>query len=222
MTDQKQHKTFFLGQFDQFISTGAHLRNAARGRLRFLQIHGLNRINHHHRGIGFFQSGDDVFDIGGRSQIDRRVFKFQPFGADFDLIGGFFAGNVITFGTFGQIGNTGANLQQQSRFADAGIAADQNDRPRNQTAAADTVKFHDVGMQAPQNLRCAAQRDKIKQIAFFLGIKIRKTFAADLFFNNGIPFAAGIAFPLPFRINGAAILTCVFGSAFFCHSKPPL
>ena len=50
-------------------------------------------------------------------------------------------------------------------------------------------------MQAPQNLRCAAQRDKIKQIAFFLGIKIRKTFAADLFFNNGIPFAAGIAFP---------------------------
>lgn len=156
MTDEKQHETFLFGQFDQFIGTGAHLRNAAGGRFRLFQIHGLDRIYYHDRCSGLFQRGDDVFDVGGRGQIDRRRFQPQPAGADFDLIGRLFARNVVAFRPFGQVGDAGTDLQQQSRFADTGIAADQNDRTGHQPAAANAVKLADVGMQTLKHLRRTA------------------------------------------------------------------
>ena len=73
------------------------------------QIHGLDRIYYHDRCSGLFQRGDDVFDVGGRGQIDRRRFQPQPAGADFDLIGRLFARNVVAFRPFGQVGDAGTD-----------------------------------------------------------------------------------------------------------------
>lgn len=86
-----------------------------------------------------FKRGDDIFHIGGTGQFDRRLFQLQAFGADTHLINRFLSRNIVAFGMGRQIGNAGTGLKQQSRFADAGVAADQNGRTGNQPAAANTV-----------------------------------------------------------------------------------
>ena len=136
------------------IETGERADGRSSTEIRPLYIKAgyLPRVH----GSGLFQRGDDVFDVGGRGQIDRRRFQPQPAGADFDLIGRLFARNVVAFRPFGQVGDAGTDLQQQSRFADTGIAADQNDRTGHQPAAANAVKLADVGMQTLKHLRRTA------------------------------------------------------------------
>ena len=75
MSDQKQRKSFFLGQFYQLISAGAHLGDRAGGRFDFFEIHGLNGVDNNYRGRRFFQRGDNIFNFGGAGQIYRRLFK---------------------------------------------------------------------------------------------------------------------------------------------------
>ena len=54
------------------------------------------------------------------------------------MLGGFFTGNVQYFAALRHFGD---GLQQQRGFADAGVAAEQDDRAINQTAAQYTVKL---------------------------------------------------------------------------------
>ena len=90
-----------------------------------------------------FQRGENIFDIGGGAQRQRRIGQVHARGAHAHLRHRFFAGDIdgmaAAFGIFAQ------RLKDEGGFADAGIAADQQRRARHQPAAGDAVEFGDAG-----------------------------------------------------------------------------
>ncbi len=70
----------------------------------------------------------------------------QPLGAQAHLRRGFLAGEID--GAPARRGEGGGHLQQQRRFADAGLAADQQCRARNDAAAGDAVELGEPGRHA--------------------------------------------------------------------------
>ena len=87
-------------------------------------------------------------------------------------------------------------LDQQRRFADAGIAAHQQHRAAHEAAAGDAVEFGDAGGQAGRVMGFAGQRLEREQAAF-----ARRPAGAGgalgAFLGQRVPFAAGLAFALP-------------------------
>ena len=79
----------------------------------------------------FRQRRDDVLDRGFRGKLHRRVGKAEPLGAQPHLRHRLFARNIHR-AMAGPRHQRGC-LRQQRRFADAGIAADQQHRARGQT-----------------------------------------------------------------------------------------
>ena len=99
------------------------------------------------RGTGAFrQRRDDVLDRGFRGELHRRVGKAKTLGAQPHLRHRLFAGYVdrAMAGPRHQAGG----LRQQRRFADAGIAADQQHRAADKTAAGDAIELGHPGGQA--------------------------------------------------------------------------
>ncbi len=77
-------------------------------------------------------------DVDFRQQPQPVPRQLQPLGAQADLLGRFFAGDVqgaVADGQFGQ------HLQQQGRFADARIATDQGHGTIDQPAAQDPIQL---------------------------------------------------------------------------------
>ena len=72
------------------------------------------------RRLAFGQRGDDVLDRGLGGELDRRIAEAQPLGAQPHLRHGLFAGDVD--GAVAGAGKRRRRLDQQRRFADAGIA----------------------------------------------------------------------------------------------------
>jgi len=93
--------------------------------------------------VAFGQGGDDVLDRGLGSEFDRRVGQAEAFSAQPHLGGSFFTGDVD--GAVAGAGERGASLDQQGRFADAGIAGHQDHRAAHETAAGDAVEFIQAG-----------------------------------------------------------------------------
>ena len=81
-----------------------------------------------------------------RRQTHRRGPQTHPRGAGADLVHRLFAGNVDAVRPPG--GGGGDHLQQQGRFADARIAAEQDGRSGRDTAATDPVELHEAGKNA--------------------------------------------------------------------------
>ena len=124
----------------------------------------------------------------------------------------FLAGNVETGEPF--LADRGEGLQQQRRFADAGIAADEDHRAGHQAAAEDAVELADARLHA----------------AFFGGIDLADGggffFAAEaqlaagagrffkMFFGISIPLIAVGTFAEPLGRLVAAILAGVDGLSF--------
>ena len=88
------------------------------------------------------QRRDDILDRGFRSDLDGGVGETKPFGAQPHLGHGFLAGNID--GAVPGAGEGGRDLQQQRRFADAGIAAEEQHRAAHQAAAGHPVEFGDA------------------------------------------------------------------------------
>ena len=81
--------------------------------------------------LPFRQRGDDVLDRGLRRELDRRIAQAQPLGAQPHLGHRFFAGDVDR--AVAGPRQRGGRLDQQSRFADAGVAADQQHRAAHES-----------------------------------------------------------------------------------------
>ena len=148
-----------LGQPDQLEAGGAHLRHGAGGAVDRVQPHGLDRIDHHQRGVaGRFQAGGDVAQVDRGGEFQRRVVHAQAAGAQAHLLDGFLAGDVEH--PPAGAGEAGGGLQQQGGLADAGIAADQHGRGRHQAAAQHAVQFGDAGRAARRRFGAAGQADE--------------------------------------------------------------
>ena len=89
--------------------------------------------------------------------------KAEPLGAQPHLRHRFLAGDIDR--AMAGARQRGGGLDQQRRFADAGIARHQQHRAAHEAAAGDAVEFGDAGRQARGVMRLAGQRLEREQAA---------------------------------------------------------
>ena len=223
MADEDQCRAAGLGVADQALGRAAHLRDRAGRGLHALGPHGLDRIDHHQpRRHTLRQGGDDVLDARFRGQFDGCAGEPEALGPQPHLAGGLFAGNVDD--PVAPAGQCGAGLHQQCRLADAGVAADQDHRSLDETAACHPVELGDAGGDArrlviapgqPLQPEHPAARPPRPDRPPASGQRCRNRFLGD-----GVPAAAGIAATLPAAVGGAAGLAYISGSALG-HPQAP-
>ena len=131
------------------------------------------------------------------------VAQAEPLGAQAYLRHRFFTGDVDR--AMAGAGQRRGGLDQQGRFADAGIAAHQQDGAAHKAAAGDAVEFGDAGGQARGVMRVAGERLERKQAAF-AGLTARPGGPLGAFLAQRVPLAASLAFALPAAEGGAAVL----------------
>ncbi len=146
MTDQHHRGAACVWRTGQLVRGGADLADRPGRAFDVVGPHGLDRIDDREVGFLGFQRGQDVAQVGLGRQFHRGVGQPQPLRAHPHLRAGLLARDVEA-GQAGA-GEAGGGLQQQGRFADAGIAADQNGAGGHQTAAQHPVKFRDAGAGA--------------------------------------------------------------------------
>src|SRR5262249_30709981 len=112
------------------------------------------------------------------------------------------------------LGEGGRDLDQQRRFADAGITAEEEHRAADEPAAGDAVELGDAASESRCVVRRAGERLEREQAAL-----ARRTpghlrpRGRGAFLGDGVPFATGVALALPAAINGAAVLADEAGVA---------
>ena len=99
---------------------------------------------------------DDVLDRGFGRELDRRLGEAEALGAQPHLRDRLLAGDVDH--AVAGLRERGGRLDQQRRFADAGIAADQQHRAAHEAAAGDAVELGHAGGKARRVLRLAGER----------------------------------------------------------------
>ena len=103
-------------------------------------------------GLIFSGLGDDFLDAGRAQQLQASRRQAEALGAQADLLRRFLAGHVERAALLAELGQA---LQQDGRFADAGIAAQQDHRAFDQAATEHAVEFVDT---AARNARVSAGR----------------------------------------------------------------
>ena len=88
------------------------------------------------------ERGDDVLDRRLCGKLDGCLGKPQAFCAQPHLRDRLFAGNID--GTLTAARISGCDLDQKGRFADAGVAAEQQHRATDQPAAGHAIKLGDA------------------------------------------------------------------------------
>src|SRR5262249_26271717 len=121
-------------------------------------------------------------------------------------------------------GQRGRDLDQQRRFADAGIAAEEQHRTAHEAAAGDAIEFGEPRGEPRSVAPRAGERLERKQPP-----PARRTaghlWARAILLGNGVPFATGLAFALPAAVGRTAVLAdevCFATShgADIAHSVP--
>ena len=126
---------------DQLHCRLLDLRDRARRRGDLIVVDRLDRINDHDLRAVQVDFGDDFVYIGLRQNGQAAVIDAETSGAQLDLRGRFFAGDIQNPAV--RVDKL-ADLQQQRRFADARLARKQHDRAFDQTAAEYAVEFTDA------------------------------------------------------------------------------
>src|SRR5438128_5390994 len=98
-------------------------------------------------------------------------------------------------------------LRQQRRLADAGVAADQQHRAPDKTAAGDAIKLGHSGRKARGLVALAGQCFQRELTALASGAdRGRHRGRAGVLFDQRVPLAAGFALALPTVMRRAAVL----------------
>ena len=135
----------------------------------------------------------------------------EPLGAQPHLRDRFLAGDID--GAVAGAGERGGGLDQQRRFADAGIAADQQHRAAHEAAAGDAVEFGDAGGQARGVMRLAGSGSSANTRPLRAARPGTARSAAAPSSDDRVPLAAGVAFALPAAVDRAAVLADEGGRA---------
>ena len=98
-----------------------------------------------------FERRQDMRQARFAGERDRRIRQAEALGAQAHLRRRFLAGEID--GAPAGASQRRRELQQQRRFADAGLAADEQRRARHDAAAGDAVQFADAGREARRLLR---------------------------------------------------------------------
>ena len=205
MADQNDGGAGTLGKTDERLRRAAHLRDRAGRGFDRVGPHGLDRVDDDQaRRLALAQRGDDVLDRGFGRKLDRRFRQPEAFRAQPHLRDRFFARNVD--GAVSGLRQRGRGLDQQRRFADAGIARHQQHRAAHEAAAGDAVEFGHAGRETGRLVRFARERLERKHAAFPRRAAGDRPVGGGAFLGDRVPLAAGVALALPAPIGGAAVL----------------
>ena len=131
VTDKNNRYSGWFGITDNFLRRSTHLRHSTRRAINIVNKHRLNRINNYQlRRIHLvLNTGHNFTHIRTGRQLHRRIGQPQTLRAHTHLIDRLFAGDIqATLALFCQRTD---NLQQQGRFPDPRIAANQRGRARH-------------------------------------------------------------------------------------------
>ena len=152
------------------------------------------------------QGRDNVFDFGFGGEFNSRRAETQTLAAQTHLIDRLFAGDIDDAAPL--LRESGADLNEQRRFADAGLTAEQQHRSRHKAAAGHAVEFRDAAGEPRHRFRFRIEIGEREDAAFGAADRrLRADARGEPFFSERIPRAAGIAAALPAGRNRAAILT---------------
>ena len=142
VSDQYHGDAHLFRHARQLGGAFAYLRYGTGGRSDLVGIHGLDGVDNDDFGLMLLQGCLNRFHADFGKQVYAFGGQFQTLRAQGDLLGRFLAGNVQHFTALRHFGD---GLQQQCGFADAGVAAEQDDRAIDQTAAQYAVEFAHAG-----------------------------------------------------------------------------
>ena len=151
------------------------------------------------------QRPEDIPQCGGRGELDRGLFKAHTLRPGADLLDRLLAGDIGDPPSCE--GCPPGYVEQQGRFADAGVAAEQQGRSRHHPAAADTVELGHTGNDA-WRLGCVGLQCLELEAAATRGRAARRLHRAGrsraALLDDGVPLIAGPALARPFAMDGPA------------------
>ncbi len=161
----------------------------------------------------FHQRVENFFQLDFSLQLEILGIHRQPLGAQGDLGTGLFAADVQHTLDFRQIRQ---RLQQQGRFADTRIAADQHYPAGHQSAAEHPVEFLDTGAEARHvdsfDVGQSHYRCSLRQALVLIGKTVADRF--DDGFHQCVPLPARRALAGPFVGDTTAFGAGVIGFSF--------
>ena len=223
VADNKESDPGLLGQAQQDSCGLPDLGNTARRRLDAGIIHGLDGVNDHQ--IRLFPGQDlcDGIQFGLAQETGIVPEGADPVGPQFDLMQGFLTGDIEDPVPGGRY--IGRRLQQQGGFADAGVAADQDQGAFDDSPAQDPVQFPEPGGETdfPAFLHCGeAYRHPFLTDPGRPAWRTAGPGHFDRFLHHGVPGPAGRTLAGPFGGFIPAFLA-EEGSLFLTrgHRTPP-
>jgi hypothetical protein len=189
-----------FGQADQVHAAIAQLRHRPRRGGQSGLVNHLHRIDDHHIRMHLIDLMGNPLNIGFSEH--QKIFRIgsQPSGSHGDLLSRFFAGDVENFSAGRR--QPICHLQQQSRFADPRLPADEHGRSADNSAAEHSIEFPDAA-GPPRDLRCIDSAHGLRltgpqRIGLAIIHRRRRVFL------ERIPCAAIGAFSQPLGMNAAA------------------
>jgi hypothetical protein len=213
VADEEQRGAALLGVARELGGAFAHLGDRAGRGLQRVAPQRLDRVDHRDGGLLLAQHVQDAFEVDLGQQLERGGVEVQPARAQRDLLARFLAADVERRRARRQVRQ---RLQQQRRFADARVAADQHHAAGHQPAAQHAVEFLDAGGRA--RLLARADLGQHAQLAGAAHVgqggeaRGRRGFGDGL--DQRVPGTAAGALPLPLGRAGAAFGTGVEGFLF--------
>ena len=213
MPDQHHGRARALGVTDKRLRAGADLGDGAGGELDHVSPHGLDEIDYDQaRRLAFGEGRGDVLDRGLGGKLDRSIRQPEPFRAQADLCDRFLARDVDR--ALAGAGKRRRDLDQQRRLADAGIAAEQEDRAAHEAAAGDAIELRQSRCEARGVVRRSGQRFECELAALARRPAGRRwPRRCGVLLRDRVPLVAGVALALPAAIDRAAILADEAGIA---------
>ena len=217
VAQQEQRRAGRLHGLEQLGGAFPDLADGAGAAYEVGVVDGLDGVDHQDRGLQVAELLDDAGQVGLAHQIDVLRPGAQALGAGPHLRQGFLPGNVKDFlAGVSPRGQRRAGLQRQRALADAGRARQQHYLPVDQAAAQGPVQLRDAGgpVLGLQGARLGKFHRRLGKIgkAAGLGGRLGKNLFGLL--HQGVPAAASVALPRPFRGGLAALLATVNGSEF--------
>ena len=199
MADHHDDGVRLLGQARELGCAVAHLCHRPRRRAELIGADRLDRVDHHDFGRRRLDGGDDALEADLGQQRHPAAIEPKAPCAQRHLRRRFFAAHIKHRQLLRQMGQ---RLQQQRRFADTRITADQHHRARHQTTAEHAIKFVGAGGVARhlgrnhgvEPLHAGAGRKRRKAVA-----RHRRARRLDHRFLERIPGAAVRALAGPAR-----------------------
>ena len=204
MADEDDDGARRLRETDPRLRGAPHLGHRARRGFDRVGPHRLDRVDDdERRPWPVRQRGDDIVDAGLCRQLYRRAAQTEPGGTEPNLVHRRLAGDVDDAGALP--GHRRAGLDQQRGLADARLAAEQQHRAGDESAARHAIELVDSRSEPPlrQLRRVQGAEGEDPALARRPG-----ALGADAdgpgILDHRVPGRAGLAAPLPARGDVAA------------------